>query len=92
MCAAEISDQQSLKRKSVLVNLLNCPADTKSCGLGEFDNMIKANQRLAIVTPITVLAIVALLFGLFNSIQIIDRDGGHSLRCSGRDYRAMFQA
>jgi len=31
--------------------------------------MLKANKRLSIVAPITLLAIVALLFGLFNSLR-----------------------
>jgi cobalt-zinc-cadmium resistance protein CzcA len=57
---------EAQKRISKSVEL---PSGYQILWVGEFDNMIKANQRLAIVAPITVLAIVALLFGLFNSIR-----------------------
>ncbi len=57
---------EAQKRISKSVEL---PSGYQILWVGEFDNMIKANQRLAIVTPITILAIVALLFGLFNSIR-----------------------
>ena len=59
-----IAEAQMRVSKSV-----ELPSGYQILWVGEFDNMIKANQRLAIVTPITVLAIVALLFGLFNSIR-----------------------
>ena len=57
---------EAQKRVSKSVEL---PSGYQILWVGEFDNMIKANQRLAIVTPITVMAIIALLFGLFNSIR-----------------------
>jgi cobalt-zinc-cadmium resistance protein CzcA len=37
--------------------------------VGEFDNMVKANQRLSVVAPITLVAIFALLYGLFSSVR-----------------------
>lgn len=57
---------EAQKRVSQSIEL---PSGYQILWVGEFDNMIKANQRLAIVTPITILAIIALLFGLFNSIR-----------------------
>ncbi|MFM8860205.1 MAG: efflux RND transporter permease subunit, partial [Methylocystis sp.] len=57
---------EAQKRVSKSVEL---PSGYQILWVGEFDNMIKANQRLAIVTPITVMAIIALLFGLFNSVR-----------------------
>lgn len=45
------------------------PSGYEILWVGEFDNMLKANKRLSIVAPITLLAIVALLFGLFNSLR-----------------------
>ena len=59
-----IAEAQKRVQKNVEV-----PAGYQLQWVGEFDNMIKANQRLSIVTPITLLAIIALLFGLFNSLR-----------------------
>jgi len=36
---------------------------------GEFDNLQKAKQRLAIIIPITLLLILVLLYGLFNTLR-----------------------
>ena len=59
-----IAEAQAKVKKAV-----ELPSGYQIMWVGEFDNMVKANQRLAIVTPITILAIIALLFGLFNSIR-----------------------
>ena len=59
-----IAEAQDKVKKAV-----ELPSGYQIMWVGEFDNMVKANQRLAIVTPITILAIIALLFGLFNSIR-----------------------
>lgn len=45
------------------------PSGYEILWVGEFDNMLKANKRLSVVAPVTLLAIVALLFGLFNSLR-----------------------
>lgn len=59
-----IAEAQERVRKSITL-----PAGYNILWVGEFDNMMKANQRLSIVAPVTILAIVALLFGLFNSLR-----------------------
>ena len=59
-----IAEAQERVKRSVQL-----PSGYEILWVGEFDNMLKANKRLSIVAPITLLAIVALLFGLFNSLR-----------------------
>ncbi len=59
-----IAEAQERVKQSVVL-----PAGYNILWVGEFDNMMKANQRLSVVAPVTILAIVALLFGLFNSLR-----------------------
>ena len=61
---SSIAEAQSRVRNSVQL-----PSGYEILWVGEFDNMLKANKRLSVVAPVTLLAIVALLFGLFNSLR-----------------------
>ena len=48
---------------------LRLPTGYRILWSGEFDNLQKAKQRLAIIIPITLLLILVLLYGLFNTLR-----------------------
>jgi len=52
-----IAEAQARVKRSVQL-----PSGYEILWVGEFDNMMKANKRLSVVAPVTLLAIVALLF------------------------------
>jgi heavy metal efflux system protein len=52
-----------------VANAVSLPNGYQIVWAGEFENLQAAKQRLIIVVPITVLLILILLYGLFNSVR-----------------------
>ena len=48
---------------------IKLPTGYRILWAGEFENLQKAKQRLEIIVPITLLLIVVLLYGLFNTLR-----------------------
>ena len=48
---------------------ITLPTGYRILWAGEFDNLQKAKERLAIIIPITLLLILVLLYGLFNTLR-----------------------
>lgn len=59
-----IAEAQQRVKKAIKL-----PTGYEIVWVGEFENMQKANARLAIVAPITLMLIFALLYSLFNSVR-----------------------
>ena len=67
--AAAISAAPLPKPRSGLQTPSSFRTATRLLWAGEFDNLQTAKQRLLIVVPITLLLILVLLYGLFNSLR-----------------------
>jgi heavy metal efflux system protein len=52
-----------------IANVIKLPNGYQIIWSGEFDDLQKAKRRLAVVVPITLLLIMVLLYGLFNSLR-----------------------
>jgi len=52
-----------------IANAVKLPNGYQMLWAGEFDNLQEAKKRLVVVVPITLLLILVLLYGLFNSLR-----------------------
>jgi cobalt-zinc-cadmium resistance protein CzcA len=57
------------KRSSALPRTSSCRPAIASSWAGEFEDLQNAQARLAVIVPISLLLILVLLYGLFNSLR-----------------------
>ena len=68
-CAAATSAALSPKRRTRIAKNVKLPTGYRLVWAGEFEDLQKAQARLAVIVPISLVLILVLLYGLFNSLR-----------------------
>ena len=68
-CAAAISAARSRRRRSASQRNVKLPTGYRIVWAGEFEELQQAKERLEVIVPISLLLIMVLLYGLFNSLR-----------------------